>query len=79
MYLIDLQFWSKIGVDLFQQVYGSAGNVITSLDYHLGESRIWKKGYKEKGSSTHSRAETLTFKHTCLLRSKAPRLRGTYH
>lgn len=39
LYLIDLQFWSEIGVDLFQQVYGSAGNVITSLNYHLGGRR----------------------------------------
>lgn len=43
MYLIDLQFWSEVGVDLFQQVYSSAGDVITSLNYHLGARRIWNK------------------------------------
>ncbi len=41
MYLIDLQFWSEVGVDLFQQVYGSAGDVVASLNYHLGEKRIY--------------------------------------
>lgn len=35
MHLIDLQFWSKVGVDLFKQVYSSTGNVIISLNYHL--------------------------------------------
>lgn len=54
MYLIDLQFWSEVGVDLFQQVYGSAGDVIASLNYHLGEKRI-------RGSPSYSRAESLDF------------------
>lgn len=33
--LIDLQFWSEVGIDLFQQVYCTVGNVIISLNYHL--------------------------------------------
>lgn len=38
LYLIDLEFWSEVCVNFFQQVYRPTGNVVTSLYDHLREA-----------------------------------------
>ena len=39
-YLVDLQFGPQVGVDLFQEVDGSAGDVVAALDDHLDREHI---------------------------------------
>lgn len=43
IYLIDLQFWIKVCVYFFKEIYSFVGNIIIILNYDLDLKRFKRK------------------------------------